>query len=103
MYKAVLIDVKNKKIVPVEINGIEDIQNKVEIYYQTNLLSADLVELRNIINVSVLIAKSAYLRRESRGLHYTTTYPQNDNFCGKDTILQINLWSKYLYVVIYGF
>ena len=41
-------------------------------------ISVDLLELRNIIHVSKLIIKSAMLRKESRGLHYSIDY-QNIN------------------------
>ena len=47
---------------------IEELFNKVPI-------STDLLELRNLIQVSILIIKSALERKESRGLHYSLDYP----------------------------
>jgi L-aspartate oxidase len=38
------------------------------------------MELRNLITVAYLITRSASHRRESRGLHYTTDYPEQSPF-----------------------
>ncbi len=43
--------------------------------YQTSTLSPQLLELRNMISVGYLIVKGAAFRKESRGLHYNTDYP----------------------------
>lgn len=59
---------------------------ETEDFYKNTKLSVKLCELRNVIQVSYLIVKSAMNRQESRGLHYTTDYPQkSDNLI--DTIL----------------
>ncbi|MFN0058785.1 MAG: L-aspartate oxidase [Planctomycetota bacterium] len=47
----------------------------IEEYYWTHRVTRDLVELRNIAQVSELIARSALHRRESRGGHYREDYP----------------------------
>lgn len=44
--------------------------------YGETTLSPQLCELRNLITIGYLIVKSAELRHESRGLHYTTDYPE---------------------------
>jgi L-aspartate oxidase len=46
--------------------------------YRRTTLSTPLCELRNLILVGYLIIKSARLRRESRGLHYSIDYPRVD-------------------------
>lgn len=49
--------------------------NETEELYDTTTLSPQLCELRNMITVGYLITRSASIRKESRGLHYTTDYP----------------------------
>ncbi|MDB5114664.1 MAG: L-aspartate oxidase [Mucilaginibacter sp.] len=48
---------------------------ETETFYKRTKLSVKLCELRNLIQVSYLVVKSAMMRKESRGLHYTTDYP----------------------------
>ncbi len=48
---------------------------ETEALYQSTVLSPQLFELRNLITIGYLITKSAEMRKESRGLHYTTDYP----------------------------
>jgi len=53
-------------------------------------VTPDLLELRNIILVGELIIESARRRRESRGLHYTETYPHRDDLSFRqDTVLEV--------------
>ena len=49
---------------------------ETEQLYQTSTLSPQLLELRNMISVGYLIVKGATFRKESRGLHYNTDYPE---------------------------
>ncbi len=55
------------------------IYNETEEFYKKTKLSVKLCELRNLIQVSYIVIKSAMLRKESRGLHYTTDYTKKDN------------------------
>ena len=48
---------------------------ETEDLYNSTILSPQLCELRNLITIGYLITRSAAMRRESRGLHYTTDYP----------------------------
>jgi len=48
---------------------------ETEDFYKKTKLSVKLCELRNLIQVSYIVIKSAMMRKESRGLHYTTDYP----------------------------
>jgi len=47
--------------------------------YDTTVLSPQLCELRNLITIGYLITRSAGMRRESRGLHYNTDYPERQD------------------------
>lgn len=49
---------------------------ETEQLYQGSTLSPQLLELRNMITVGYLIVKGASFRKESRGLHYNTDYPE---------------------------
>lgn len=60
---------------------------EVEAFYNKNRVSVPLCQLRNMITVAYLIIRSALLRKESRGLHYTTDYPHTSSDELKDTIL----------------
>lgn len=52
------------------------IYEETEELYDTTVLSPQLCELRNMITVGYLITRSSVMRQESRGLHYTTDYPE---------------------------
>ena len=53
---------------------------ETEALYNTTTLSPQLCELRSLITIGYLITRSASMRRESRGLHYTTDYPEHKPF-----------------------
>lgn len=59
---------------------------ETEEFYKNNKVSVKLCELRNVIQVAYIVIKSAMLRKESRGLHFTTDYPQHAAEL-KDTII----------------
>jgi len=54
-------------------------EETVEAQYWRSRVTLDLLELRNIIRVGRLVIESALMRKESRGLHYTETYPERDD------------------------
>ncbi|HPG05934.1 MAG TPA: L-aspartate oxidase [Saprospiraceae bacterium] len=53
---------------------------ETEMLYNTSVLSPQLCELRNLITIGYLVTRSASMRRESRGLHFTTDYPNKNPF-----------------------
>ncbi len=55
---------------------IDLIHAETEALYRTATISPQLMELRNLITIGYLIVKGASFRKESRGLHFTTDYPQ---------------------------
>ncbi|MEO7215010.1 L-aspartate oxidase [Mucilaginibacter sp.] len=58
---------------------------ETEDFYKHTKVSVKLCELRNLIQVSYLVVKSAMARHESRGLHYTTDYPEHADML-EDTV-----------------
>jgi L-aspartate oxidase len=58
---------------------IDFLKEETESYYKKTRITTQILELRNIIKVASLIIEGALKRRESRGLHYTTDYPQKDD------------------------
>ena len=47
---------------------------ETESFYKETTISVKLCELRNVIQNAYIVVKSAKMRKESRGLHYTTDY-----------------------------
>ena len=65
---------------------IDLLRQEVADYYRHFRVTSDLIELRNLVEVSDLIIKSALARHESRGLHYTLDYPETA-LVAEDTVL----------------
>jgi len=55
------------------------VRKEIQDYIDSRALSRELLELWNLAEAAHLIVRSALLRKESRGLHYTTTYPEKDD------------------------
>lgn len=53
--------------------------SETENLYDTTILSPQLCEVRNMISIGYLITRSASMRHESRGLHFTTDYADKKN------------------------
>jgi L-aspartate oxidase len=66
---------------------IQLIREEVKDYYNRTTVTLGLLELRNLALIADLIVRSALLRKESRGLHFSTDYPENRNPSREDTIL----------------
>jgi len=67
---------------------IRFLENEIENFYKRTKITPRLLELRNMVITARLIVVSALRRHESRGLHYTTDYPsQNDRTWKKNTSL----------------
>ena len=64
----------NKRLERAE-RRIDLLRREIHDYYARHRVSADLIELRNLVHVAALIVRSAAMRKESRGLHYTLDYP----------------------------
>ncbi len=58
------------------------LQQEIDEYYANFRVSGDLLELRNLTQVAELIVGCALQRKESRGLHFTLDYPQQNDSTG---------------------
>lgn len=60
------------------LDRLEIIYRETENLYDRSIVSKEICELRNAINVGYLVIKFAQSRKESRGLHYTLDYPNKN-------------------------
>jgi len=77
---------------------IDVIAKEIKDFYRKTTVTEPLIELRNIATVAQLIVKSALRRKESRGLHFNSDYPdRRDRYWKKDTII-VNKSGKISYL-----
>ena len=58
------------------LHRIDLLRSEIDEYYANFRVSRDLLELRNLVDCAELIVRSALMRHESRGLHFSRDYPQ---------------------------
>ncbi|HAG17410.1 MAG TPA: L-aspartate oxidase [Bacteroidales bacterium] len=61
------------------LDRLKIIYCETEELYDKSILSVEICELRNLINVAYLVLKMALARKESRGLHYSLDYLPKNN------------------------
>lgn len=67
---------------------IKMLRQEIKEYYRRTKVTAEILELRNLVLTAYMIIESAIMRKESRGLHYMLDYPKkNDKEFKKDTRL----------------
>jgi len=66
---------------------IQVIREEIKDFYNRTTISLGLLELRNLALIADIIVRSALLRKESRGLHYSTDYPENREPSRNDTVI----------------
>ena len=63
-----------------------DVSDKKQ--YNTELVTA--LEVINMVEICTLVIKSAILRKESRGAHYRSDYPETNNEWKKSIVFNKN-------------
>jgi len=64
------------------------LKREIEDFYRRSRVNCPLVELRNLVVLADLIVRSATARRESRGLHFMSDFPEPDRLHPpRDTVL----------------
>ncbi len=68
---------------------LRNLRQEVQEFYWNFRVTAELLELRNLVDTASLIVESASRRKESRGLHYTLDHPERDDVNWRiDTVLR---------------
>lgn len=57
------------------LRRIRNLRAEIREYYLDYLVTADVLELRNLATIAELVVRCARRRKESRGLHYSLDYP----------------------------
>ncbi len=78
--------VRNNRRLKRALDRLSLLYNETEALYLNTTLSPQLCELRNLITIAYLITRSAAMRKESRGLHFTTDHPKKHDYL-EDTLL----------------
>ena len=68
---------------------LDNLVGEIQEYYWGYLVTRDMIELRNLADVARLIVTCAQQRKESRGLHFTLSWPGRDDTGSlHDTVLR---------------
>jgi len=79
--------VRSKQTLERAFRRVKLIYEETENYYNRTKITPDLLELRNLSAIAYLIILSALRRNESRGCHYMSDFPGQDDKYLKDTII----------------
>jgi L-aspartate oxidase len=80
--------VRTEKRLRRAINRLRALQDELNMFYWDYQVTDTLLEVRNLAVVAELTVRCAMARKESRGIHFTLDYPEQDlSGHAKDTIL----------------
>ena len=68
------------------LRRIDLLHRETEALYADTVLSTQLCELRNLITIGYLVTHMSAMRRESRGLHFNTDYPEKLPFAEEHVV-----------------
>ena len=64
---------------------LENLDVKYKSQYNTDLVTA--LEVINMVEICILTVKSAILRRESRGAHYRSDFPESNDMWKRSIVI----------------
>ena len=67
---------------------LKNLKKEVREFYWGHRVTADILELRNLVSTASVIVECALRRKESRGLHFTLDHPQADERYRTDTVIR---------------
>ncbi len=79
--------VRSKQTLERAFRRVSLIYEETEDYYQRTKITPDLLELRNLSAIAYVIIQCALRRNESRGCHFMTDFPAQEDKFLKDTII----------------
>jgi len=79
--------VRNTRRLEKALKIIDLVYEDVLDFYKRSPLSREIIELRNIALNAQIVIRSAIQRKESRGLHFMTDYPEKRDVSRKDTVI----------------
>jgi L-aspartate oxidase len=75
-------------------NHLKVLEQEVDDYYSSFTITKELLELRNLTLVSRLMVECARERKESRGLHYNSDYPDTLKASADSVLVPVNSRSQ---------
>jgi L-aspartate oxidase len=67
---------------------LKNLKKEVREFYWGHRVTADILELRNLVSTASLIVECALRRKESRGLHHTLDHPESDERYRNNTVIR---------------